>query len=594
MCGIYTSISKKETLCSEFLVSLKELEYRGYDSAGITILDNNKYKTYKTLQKISDLKSKIPKLNSSKLIMGHTRWATHGEPNLKNCHPHVLGNLSIVHNGVVENYEEIKNSKYLKKIKLKTETDTEVILQLIKFFNYSDSFINSILKTFNIVKGSYAFICSKISNNSNEVIACKYNTPLYYGQKLNGDNIFSSDINAMKKSLKGYRYIENDEFIYIENNKPKIFCINKKRKKLILKKIENTDQNINKKIKKNITYSEIKEQKKLISNHIFRVDNISNIIKKIPKPKEIVIIGCGSSYNAGLLGKIFFEENTDIPTSVYRPSEFNYFSNNKKKLFIFMSQSGETADVCTLLESNRDFFKNSLSLVNNNDSRLVRESKNSINLAVGIEQGVAATKTFSSQIITLNIISKLFNKKKDKENILLPKISLLNKVFKLEKNIKEIAKKFYKNKNFFVLGRNYNFPIAKEAALKIKEIAYIHAEGALSSEIKHGPIALFDKDFPVVLLISNKVETVHSEIASLNEIVSRTRNVLVIAPEKIINKLNLKIRSKLETISVPESEDDIIPISFLIVLQLFSYYLAKFKKLPIDQPRNLAKVVTVE
>ena len=159
------------------------------------------------------------------------------------------------------------------------------------------------------------------------------------------------------------------------------------------------------------TYNEIKEQKKLISNHIFRVDNISNIVKKIPKPKEIVIIGCGSSYNAGLLGKIYFEENTDIPTSVYRPSEFNYFSDNNKKLYIFMSQSGETADVCSLLESKRDFFKNSLSIVNNNDSRLVRESKFFINLSVGIEQGVAATKTFSSQIITLNIISKLFNKK---------------------------------------------------------------------------------------------------------------------------------------------------------------------------------------
>ncbi len=593
MCGIYTSLSKEDISSIDFLNSLSELEYRGYDSAGVTILDKNKkYKSYKTLSKIDDLKLKISKGESSSLMIGHTRWATHGKPNIKNCHPHIIDNLSLVHNGVVENYDDLKKNKIFKNVQFKSETDTEMILRLIQIFYKSNTLVDAIKKTSKLIKGSNAFVCSNIDKGNDELVAYKNNTPLYFGLKKNGEKVFSSDVNAMLVSLKGYYYLNNNDIIQI--TKKNVILYNDKKKKIVLTKIPNTKFKKAKVTSSSHTYSEIKEQRKIIPNYLKNFEKIYKVVSKIKKPNEINIIGCGSSYNAGLLAKAFLEKNSNIPTSVYRPSEFNFFLNNKNKLFIFISQSGETADICSLIESKKEFFSNSLSLVNNDDSRLIRESRYNINLNVGLERGVAATKTFSSQIMVLNIISKILSKDKKNNDLLLPSTNILNKLFSHEKEIIKLSKKYSKFRNLFVLGRNYNFPIACEAALKIKEISYIHAEGAPSSEIKHGPIALFDKKFPVIFLVSNKKETIHSEISSLNEIISRTNNVFLIAPDTVVKKLDRKILSKIDFIAVPDFQNDMAPILYLIILQLFSYHLAKFKKLPIDQPRNLAKVVTVE
>ena len=591
MCGIYSSLSTNKILCSDFLISLKELEYRGYDSAGLVTLDKNKkYKSYKTLSKIDDLKLKISKEESSSLLIGHTRWATHGKPNIKNCHPHIIENLSIVHNGVVENYDDLKKNKIFKNVKFKTDTDTEMILLLIYNYCKSNSFINAVKKTIKLIKGSNAFVCSNIGKDINELAAYKNNTPLYFGIKNNGEKVFSSDVNAMSNSLKGYYYLDNNDIVHITNKNTALY--NKKNKRIVLKKIVDSNFKRPKIVSSCYTYSEIKDQKKIISTYGKNIQKIYKVVRKIKKPNEINIIGCGSSYNAGLLAKAFLEKNSNIPTSVYRPSEFNFFLNNKNKLFIFISQSGETADICSLIESKKEFFSNSLSIVNNDDSRLVRESKYNINLNVGLERGVAATKTFSSQILVLNIISKILSK--DNNNLVFPSSSVINKLFSYEKEIIKLSKKYSKFKNLFVLGRNYNFPIACEAALKIKEISYIHAEGAPSSEIKHGPIALFDNKFPVIFLVSNKKETIHSEISSLNEVISRTNNIFLIAPDTVVKKLDPKTLSKIDVIAVPDFQNDMAPILYLIILQLFSYHLAKSKKLNIDQPRNLAKVVTVE
>ena len=595
MCGIYTTFSDKPITSSKFLVSLKDLEYRGYDSAGITFFSGSKYKTFKTLKKISDLQIKVPKTEKSKIIIGHTRWATHGKPSIKNSHPHIIKDLAIVHNGVIENFDDLKNNKYLSSYEFKTETDTELILLLIHHFCKKLSFKDSVLKTSKLIKGSNAFICSKVNSDKKEMVAYKNNTPLYFGIKLNGERVFSSDLNSIKKNLKGYYYLENNEIFHLEENRESLFSKDSTKKKIYLNNVEVRKRTSKRKIKDSITYSEIKEQKSYILQFEKIILKIQKKINAITKPSEIVIIGCGSSYNVGNLGKIFIEKNSKISVSVFRPSEYFPVSDNKNRLFIFISQSGETADVCSLLESNQLHFKNSLSIVNNNDSRLVRDTSMSINLDAGIEKGVAATKTFTAQTLILYAISKVLENKNIKiKDFSYIKENLINKIFRLEDNIKNISKKYSKFKNLFVLGRNYNFPIATEIALKIKEIAYIHAEGGLSSEIKHGPIALLDKKFPVILLISNDKKTIHNEITSLNEIVSRTTKVVVVAQESVVKKFDMKISSLIDIISIPDYEGDLVSLTYLIPLQLLSYHLAKNKSLSIDQPRNLAKVVTVE
>ena len=595
MCGIYSICSKDKISFNSFFKALKELEYRGYDSAGLSYLDINKLVTLKTTKNISFLEKKINKQNKSCLIIGHTRWATHGKPTIKNCHPHVSKNILIVHNGIVENFQELKKSKYLRNKKFLTDTDSEVISHLIDYFYLNEKNLSkAVYRVGKIIKGSNAFLCID-KNDTSTLVAYKNKTPLFFGLKKNNQLIFSSDTNAMKVDLNKYYFLKNNEIIEVKNNNFKCYDSSYNLTKINLLKYKKNFLNEDKlKLKKDsITYSEIVSQKKLLPEIYNRYKSFSKKLDSIRKPKEIIIIGCGSSYNAAMLGKYNFELISQIPTNIYRPSEFTFFKKNLKNvLYIFLSQSGETADTCDLLESNKIFFKNSLSLVNNIDSRLVKGSKHSIDLSMGIERGVAATKTFTGQIVLLYLMATYF---KFNKSYKLKKLNThhFNNFFNVENKIKSIAKKFHKSKNFFILWRNYTYPIALEAALKIKEISYIHSEGSLSSEMKHGPIALLDDKFPILYLLSSNKNTVLKEITNLYEAHTRSKRIILFATTKSIKMIDHKFLSEINFVEIPNETEEILPIYYTLLVQLLSFHLAKFNNLSIDQPRNLAKVVTV-
>ena len=594
MCGIYSIYSKKEIEFQSFFKSLRELEYRGYDSAGLSYLKKNNFITCKTTKKIDSLEQKVDKKVKSSLILGHTRWATHGKPTLKNCHPHSCKKILLVHNGIVENFHELKKSKYLINNKFLTETDSEVIVQLVEYFySIEKNLSKAVFEVGKILKGSNAFLC--LDKTQPEIlVSYKNKTPLFFGLKKDKQSIFSSDTNAMKVDLDSYYFLKNEEVL--EVNSQGFVCFNSKYKKVevkLLKYKRNSDLSNNIVSKANsITYNEMISQKSLIPKLFNNPKDILDKIREKGRPKEIVIIGCGSSYNAAMLGKYYFESISKIPTSIYRPSEFTFFNQNLKKvLYIFISQSGETADTCDLLESNKEFFKDSLSIVNNIDSRLVKNTKDSINLSLGIEKGVAATKTFTGQIAILNLMSFCFT---EGSKVTIPKLDSDYKTFfNVEEEVKRIAEKFYKAKNFFILGRNFTYPVALEAALKIKEISYIHSEGSLSSEMKHGPIALLDNNFPVLYLLSNDKSTVLKEIMNLYEAHTRSKKIILFATTDSIELIDPEFLSQIEFISIPEKTPSVLPLYFTLLAQLLSYHLAKLNNLSIDQPRNLAKVVTV-
>ena len=595
MCGIYSIYSRKKIRFESFFLSLKELEYRGYDSAGISYLDNQNFVTTKTTKSISSLEEKIKVDTKSSLIIGHTRWATHGKPSIKNCHPHAYKRILLVHNGIVENFHELKKTKYLKNNKFLSDTDSEVIVQLIEYFYSSTNDLSmAVFEVGKILKGSNAFLCID-KENPNKLVSYKNKTSLFFGLKKNNEIIFSSDTNAMKVNLEKYYFLENEQILEVNNGDYK--CLDKSFKEVKIKFTKFiSSPNVKTKLdlnKNSITYNEIMSQKILIPELFKKQKIILDKLKSIPKPKEIVIIGCGSSYNASMLGKYNFETISRIPTSIYRPSEFTFFNKKSNKiLYIFISQSGETADTCDLIEANKSFFSNSLSIVNNLDSRLVRNTKFNINLSLGIEKGVAATKTFTGQISSLYLMALYYSTKKN--NLDFPSLdNTYGKFFKVQEDIKIIAKKFYKYKNFFILGRNYTYPVALEAALKIKEISYIHSEGSLSSEMKHGPIALLHSNFPILYLLSDNKDTVLKEITNLYEAHSRSKRIILFGTLNSIQKIDPEFISKIDYIPIPNEAKDLLPIYFTLLVQLLAYHLAKLNNLSIDQPRNLAKVVTV-
>ena len=595
MCGIFSIYSNEIIKPSYFVNSLKELEYRGYDSAGVAFFQKGNLNILKTTSKIKDLELKLKNKPNISMIIGHTRWATHGKPSINNCHPHEYKDIVIVHNGIVENYDELKSSSILRRHKFKSDTDTEILAHLVFYYLKKEgSLVKSVTKVGKLIKGSNAFLCVN-KKMPNLLIAYKDKTPLYFGIKKNNEYLFSSDTNAMRNDLDKYYYFEDQETIEIKDNKFQCFDKRMKIKKIKLRNYKTSMPKIKtiNNPNKSVTYDEINSQKILVPKIFNTYNNIKKSIESLKKPAEIVIIGCGSSFNAAILGKHYFEQISKIPTNIFTPSEFNYFHKpNSKTLYIFISQSGETADTCDLLESNKRYFTNSLSLVNNSDSRLVNNTKYSLNLDLGIEKGVAATKTFTAELIYLYFLSIIFSQKSQKFKYTNFKKNF-PKVFQLEKEIKKIARSLYRSDNIFVLGRNYNYPVALEAALKIKEISYIHAEASLSSEMKHGPIALLDSNFPIIYLISNNKDSILKEITNMYEASTRTNKIILLATPQTLAKIEKKFIDKIQVIKIPDVEENFLPIMFTISLQYLSYHLANFKKVSIDQPRNLAKVVTV-
>ena len=611
MCGIVAYKGYKD--CYPILLNgLKRLEYRGYDSSGIaSINSDNKLAVTKRKGKVSELESALSKTNIYNSGIAHTRWATHGKPNQLNAHPHLdqSKKIALVHNGIIENYDPIKKFLLSKKISFKSETDTEVLVQLIGYF-YNEgkmSFEKSVRAALQRVDGAYGIVILN-TDHPDMMIAARKGSPLVLGIK-EKEFFIASDISPIVKHTQDIIYLKDSEMAVINN---KSFDIKSVDKNISLpKNIEKIDFKIDDFDKGNFDYfmhKEIHEQISTIPNTIKgRVKNgsvllqgISDYWHEIESAEKIYITACGTSWHAGLIGKNFIERFANIPVHVEYASEFRYNHTliDSKTVVIAISQSGETADTLAAIRKANNDGALSIGVCNVAGSSVSRETKCGIYTRCGHEVGVASTKAFTAQIVILYLLAlKLAESKKTISKAALKRhldykesINKIKSIFKNENDIKKIAMKYKKANDFLYLGRGLNFPVALEGALKLKEISYIHAEGYPAAEMKHGPIALIDKDMPSVF-IAPKDKTYEKIISNIQEIKSRKGKIIIITDSK-----NDKVLKELanDLIVVPKTNHYAFVILASIVLQLLAYHIALGKKLNVDQPRNLAKSVSVE
>lgn len=599
MCGILGYIGDNDN--PQLIVDgLKKLEYRGYDGCGVSIVCKSGDVKIIKAKTIETLKEKIKSLQLSiKYGIGHTRWSTHGKSNLDNSHPHTdcSGKVIVTHNGIIENYIDLKEKFLFKNHNFKSETDTEVIPHILEEM-FSEDSNQDLLFYFkslaNILVGSYAL--NIILPQYEGIIGIKKGSPLIFG--MNKTEMFlSSDTNAIENFVSEVIYLEDDDIIFLnkENFTFEVFNIKTSEKvkrnfkPLVKSKLELQSRNFD-----HIMLKEIYEQPEIVKNLVTTYYSWNKDRDKFFNDKgeflfdKIVMIGCGTAYHACLFGKYLIEKLTDIPVETYLGSEFRY-ANVKitnKTLFIPISQSGETADT---LESIRLYPNNKkIAICNSQNSTLTREVDYTLYTLAGKEIAVASTKAFISQMIILYVLAYYIGKKYLPEEIL----ELPNKIQKILDNnniIRYYAEKYGKLKDYLYIARHLNFPIAYEGALKIKEIAYVHAEGSGAGEMKHGTLALIDKDFLTVALVTDS-SVYEKMISNIQEIRAREGTVLAIATEgneKILHNTD-------EVIYVPKTDEMFYPLLNTVVIQLFAYYSAVIRKCSVDMPKNLAKSVTVE
>ena len=597
MCGIVGYIGKKNAI--EVLINgLEKLEYRGYDSAGIAFLTDD-IKILKNKGKIKNLKNKVNLDEKSTLGIGHTRWATHGEANETNAHPHQVGKITLVHNGIIENYEKIKKELINKGYNFKTETDSEVGCALLDFlYQENQNMIKSIEKFKIIVKGSYALgiICS---DDKDTLYTVKNASPLIIGVSDN-ENFIASDVPAILKYTNKYITLDDLEFAKITKNK--IECYSKKNNviKKDIKIFSGDAMDIEKNGYEHFMLKEIHEEpsviKKTFDKYITN-DKIGNKIPDLSKYKKITIVACGSAYHAGLVGKNLIENYANIPVNVEIASEYRYKKHffNKKELVIVVSQSGETADTLASLKLAKENKIDTLGIINVKESSIARESDIVLYTEAGNEIAVATTKAYSAQVALLSLISlaianknKLLNK--DEITEILKEIKLLpNKIEQLINTdiYQEIAEEIYKDDDIFFLGRGIDYAIALEGSLKLKEISYIHSEAYAAGELKHGTISLIDKNTPVIAIITdNSIKD--KTISNVKEVKARGAKTILISNESLDNSCFDK------KVIIPSIHPLLQPLLTVIPLQLIAYEVAKLRNCDIDKPKNLAKSVTVE
>lgn len=621
MCGIIGYIGKSNKTKKILINGLKRLEYRGYDSAGLAILTkkNKKVECFKNIGQVNFLEKKIKDKNFfGKCGIAHTRWATHGGVSEKNAHPHFdcKKEFFLVHNGIIENYSLLKKQLEKEGHKFISDTDSEVLAHLIEKF-YNKNLQKAVAKALSLVKGSYALVVIS-EKEPNKIVAAKMSSPLILGILKNSKEkgfILASDTSAIVEHTKRVIYLDDDEIVVLRPNSFKIFDLKEFRRKE--KELKTINWNIEEAQKGGFAHfmlKEIFEVPVVIENAIKgRVDfklnkirlgglvNLKYFLKK--QVKKILIIACGSSYYVGILGKYFIEEISDISVEVFYASEFRYKNTpiDNKTLVIVISQSGETADTLAALRKSKEYGAKTMGIVNVVGSTISREVDAGIYNYAGPEIAVASTKVFISQATILYIFSLFLKDLKEEKNKTLEKelkkkikdlkklSSFSKKVLGLKTKIEELAKKYYKFENFLYLGRKYSYPIALEGALKLKEISYIHAEGSPAGEMKHGLIALIDKNFPSFFIML-KDEVYEKTFSNLEEI--KARNGKIIA---LVSNGDNKIKKFADdVIYIPYISSYLNPILATIVVQLFAYYMAFYRNCPIDKPRNLAKSVTVE
>ncbi len=606
MCGII-GITSNKLVSSPIINSLKKLEYRGYDSAGIATIDAGFIKEVKCEGRVESLEEAVSKSKlTGNVGIGHVRWATHGIPNTINAHPHSSENVSVVHNGIIENSTLLKKFLVNKGHKFKSQTDTEVIVHLITEYLKKDNLKDAIIKVLKKLHGSFA-LGIIFKDNPNLIIGARRGSPLAVGYGP-GENYLGSDSYALKSMTNKISYLNDGEFCIIKKDNVEFFNQSGKKINKKILHLSSNEQNYEKGDYKHFMAKEIDEQPNTIKNcvneYIDKINNDINIFNFPFKEKEInsiTLIGCGTAYHSCLIAKYWFEQLTSFDVSIDIASEFRYRKNKFKKdcLYIFVSQSGETADTYAALDlCNKNKMK-TCSVVNVIESSIARDSKFVLPIHCGPEIGVASTKAFLGQMLVLYILClKLAQKRKDlSKKDYLKKIKNLFNLAKLvkhsletENKIQSICSSFVDAKGSMFLGRGYSFPIALEGALKLKELAYVHAEGYPAGEMKHGPLALIEDGMPVVV-IAPRDQHYKKTISNMQEVIARGAKVLLVT-----NKSKDEVYSEniWETIEVENTEDDLFPFLVTIPLQKLAYYSALKKGYDIDKPRNLAKSVTVE
>ena len=605
MCGII-GIASNKSVSMNIINSLKKLEYRGYDSAGLATLNKNEIDEKKCSGRVEELEKILFKSPSDGNIgIGHVRWATHGVPSVVNAHPHSSEIVSVVHNGIIENSDEIKKKLESKGLKFKSQTDTEVITLLITDYLKNNEPLESVFKTLKQLKGSFA-LGIIFKDHKNIIIGARRGSPLAVGYSKE-ENYLGSDSYALKSMTNKISYLDDGDLCILSKDKVEFYDVNKKK---INKKVYtlSEDKNISDKGDyKNFMSKEIFEQsttaKTCINEYIDSLKRDINIYNFPIKPKtinKIVLIGCGSAYHSCLVAKYWFEELTSIEVEIDIASEFRYrkLKFNSNNLYIFVSQSGETADTAAALDICKKNNVKTCSIVNVVESTIARNSDWVLPIHAGPEIGVASTKAFLGQMLVLYILSLKLAKMREDISDTIYQTSIKNlkslpdaikKSFKVENNIQAMSREFLDAKGSMFLGRGLSFPIALEGALKLKELSYLHAEGYPAGEMKHGPLALIEEGLPVIV-IAPKDKYFEKTLSNMQEVIARGGKILFITDHKkeLINE-NIRFG-----IRVPSIDNLLSPILLTIPIQLLAYHVALLKGCDIDKPRNLAKSVTVE
>ena len=605
MCGIVGIVSNK-SVSSSIINALKKLEYRGYDSAGISTLNNGFIEEKKCSGRVENLeKILFENPSSGDLGIGHVRWATHGVPNQINAHPHSTEKVSVVHNGIIENSDKLKMEYEKKGYKFKSQTDTEVITIILNDYLKSEDLINSIHKTLNKLVGSFA-LGVIFKDFKDIVVGARRGSPLAVGYGHN-ENFIGSDSYALKSMTNKISYLDDGDFCILHKEKVEFFNSNKQKINKEIFEVSNEDNVADKGDFKDFMSKEIDEQsnttKKCINEYLDKSRdeiNIYNIPIDPLKIKKIRLIACGTAYHSCLMAKYWIEELTSIDVEADIASEFRYrkVKLNKDDLYIFVSQSGETADTYAALEKCKKNGVKTCGVVNVVESSIARLSDFVLPIHAGPEIGVASTKAFIGQMLVLFLL--ILKISKDRNDIdqkefkkIIEDVKKIPNLIKLtltkQNEIQEIARDFIDAKGTMYLGRGYSYPIAMEGALKLKELSYIHAEGYAAGEMKHGPLALIEDGMPIVVL-APKDRFFEKTISNMQEVIARGGKVLMITNDTS-ETLSENIRFKFQ---IPDAHPNISVFMLTIPIQFLAYHVALLRNCDIDKPRNLAKSVTVE
>jgi len=614
MCGIVGYIGPKK-VTRLLLDGLKRLEYRGYDSAGVAIIDGGEVKITRSKGKLAVLEDIVSNDSFDGHVgIGHTRWATHGKPSDENAHPHKAGPIVVVHNGIIENYLELKEILLDEGHVFSSETDTEVISHLIyRFIQKGDGFRDAVMNALKMIEGSYALGILN-EDEPGSLIGARNESPLVVGLS-DGEFFIASDVPALISHTRNFIFLDDGEVVEYRDNEFSITDLDGAVKEKPPRRIDWSPVMAEKGGYKHFMLKEIFEQPQGIIDTIrgriseergeVILPEIGLSEKQIKDVEKIMIVACGTSWHAGLVGKFIMEEMLRIPTDVELGSEFRYRDPivGEKTLLVSITQSGETTDTLAAMREAKEKGCYLMTICNAVESSAARMADGVIYTHAGPEIGVASTKAFTTQLVSLYLISLYIaqvlgklNQNQIRERILeLIKVpGYVEKVLSTSDDIRDIARKYMHARNFLYLGRNINYPIALEGALKLKEISYIHAEGYPAGEMKHGPIALIDEEMPVVVLIT-KNSTYDKVLANIEEVKARDGMVISIANTGD-DRIKMKGDEVLsdDIISIPETDPMLTPIVLTIPLQLLAYHVADLKGTDVDQPRNLAKSVTVE